>query len=408
MNRRSIGFVLVGITVLLILVFLGRYDLRHTPPEPTAAQTEPAAPEPLRRARPAAPSAELAAETPVSQSEDLSATNAATIYQQAFALYDALSKDEKGLLADWRTNVDASVEAELCEKIRPICDLMHKAGTVTNCDWGVEPLTFETKLPFLLFPRPCARAAIWSAAHCRANDPAHATDDLLSALRLGQSVSQVGIIGHLVDIAIQGIAFNGVASNLSSLHGVDGQRLAAAITDPVYTQTPSRAMNQEANMVARLGDWLASLSPEEFETNLAGFGLEGMVPAPKITSAAAQDALHQIAALEREMARVLAAGSESEYQTLLRNADELQQSNPLGKLFLPAVFGPFLDKVQRAAITREMLITALAVVQTGTDALQSHPDPATSQPFIYTETADGFELQSGYQTNGIPLKMQFK
>jgi hypothetical protein len=42
------------------------------------------------------------------------------------------------------------------------------------------------------------------------------------------------------------------------------------------------------------------------------------------------------------------------------------------------------------------------------DALQSYSDPASGQPFVYTETADGFELQSAYQVYGKPMTMQFK
>src|ERR1017187_9549632 len=74
-------------------------------------------------------------------------TNASTIYQQAFALYDALSKEDKLLIGNWRTNVDPAVTAELCGKIQPICDLMQQATAATNCDWGLEPITFMTVLP---------------------------------------------------------------------------------------------------------------------------------------------------------------------------------------------------------------------------------------------------------------------
>src|SRR2546430_8917828 len=41
-----------------------------------------------------------------------------SLYRQAFALYDALTEEQKKLVYDWRTNVDVSVETELCEKIR--------------------------------------------------------------------------------------------------------------------------------------------------------------------------------------------------------------------------------------------------------------------------------------------------
>ena len=404
MKGRNTGFAFAGVVVLLILILLGRYALREIPPEPTTAQTEAAKPELQRRARSTSPHAELTDETPASQLEESAVTNAATLYRLAFALYDALSKEEKALLTSWPTNINATVEAELCNKIRPICDIMHQAVAVTNCDWGVEPLTLETPLRFLTSARNLARTAAWSAAHCHPNDPTLAAEDVLSTLQLGQHVSQVAIIGCLVDIAIQGISFYSMASNLNSFRGEDAQRLAAAIADSSYAQAPARAMEQEAAMLdRRVAEW-ASLSPDEFK-NIEFNGMDGPL---EIDQAAALAVLQQIADSERQLAKALASGSEAEYQAWLRESDELQQSNSLAKLFL-AGYDRFVDKVQRATITREMTIAALAVVDAGTDALMSHPDPATGQPFVYTPTADGFELQSGYQlTNGVPLKMQFK
>jgi hypothetical protein len=408
MNRRSIGFVLVGIMVLLIFVFLGRYALRETPPEPTTAQTEPVRPEPLRRARPASHPAELPAETPVKQPEDLAATNAAALYRQAFALYDALSKDEKGVLGDWRTNVDALVEAELCDKIRPICDLMHRAISVTNCDWGIEPLMYDSKLPHLSPARGIARAAVWNAAHCRANETAAATDDVLSALRVGQQISKSALIGYLVDLAIQSIARSYVGTNLGSFRGAEGQRLSAAFSDPAYEEEPSLAMEQEARVHDRLVSKLASMPADELEKKMPELQqLFGLDPGLNADRATILGNLQQVVDSQRDLAVALASGSWDKYEAWMQRRNELEDSNPLVKAFLGA-YDNFLNRVEREAVQREMTVTALAVARDGPSALPSHPDPSTGQPFIYAETADGFELQSGYQTNGVPLKMQFK
>ena len=76
-------------------------------------------------------------------------TNAATVYRQAFAIFDALSKEQQYMVTDWRTNLDPSVAAELCEKIQPICDLVHQAAAATNCDWGLGPIKYTSLLPHL-------------------------------------------------------------------------------------------------------------------------------------------------------------------------------------------------------------------------------------------------------------------
>jgi hypothetical protein len=65
-------------------------------------------------------------------------------------------------------------------------------------------------------------------------------------------------------------------------------------------------------------------------------------------------------------------------------------------------------KVRAAEVNRALVVAGLAVAENGPDALAAHPDPSSGQPFVYTETADGFVLQSSHQLNGKPMTMQFK
>jgi hypothetical protein len=408
-QKRITTYAIAVVVVLFILVLVVRYALREAPAfvdqqptnlEPTKSETRQTTPD-------FAATDDQPIETPpVSQPEKSTVTNAAAIYRQAFALYDALSKDEKGLLADWRTNADSSVEAKLCEELRPICDLMHQATAVTNCDWGIEPLTYDTKLPHLSPARAIARAAVWNAAHCRANDMKAATDDVLSALRLGQSVSHSALIGCLVDMAIQSVAWSYVGTNLGSLPSVEGQRILAAFSNPAYEEEASRAMEQTAGATDRLIVKLASLPADEFEKEISQV-LDGQ-NVSNVDRAAALASLQQIANSERDLARALASGSADEYEAWAQDSAELQNSNPLAKMLGAGAYDGFVNRVQRETVKRDMVVAALAVAQDGASALQSHPDPATGQPFGYTETSDGFELQSGFKTNGVPLKMQFK
>jgi hypothetical protein len=349
----------------------------------------------------------------VNQSEISTVTNAAVLYRQAFALYAALSKDEKGILADWRTNVEASVEAELCEKMRPICDLMHQATVVTNCDWGAEPLTYDTKLPHLNPARAVSRAAIWNAAHCRQNDVPGASEDVLSTLQLGKSVSTSALIGSLVDMAIQGTAESYVSANIGLFRGSEAQRLASMLADPAYETVPSRAMEQGASMTERSLAKLASLPTDEFKKQFSKL-VYGEAPIDQsgqevleMDRAVVLADLQQVADSQRNLARALASGSTDEYDVWAQQNNDLLESNPLAKVIMPW-YDQYLNRADRAAINRAFVEAGLAVAQDGPSALSSHLDPSTSQPFIYTETSDGFELQSGFKTNGVPLKMQFK
>ena len=99
---------------------------------------------------------------------------------------------------------------------------------------------------------------------------------------------------------------------------------------------------------------------------------------------------------------------EPKYQEWLARLHEAEKTNPLLESFI-AGSASAVAKTQYATIRNAMVAAGLAVVREGEDALRTHPDPSTGEPFIYTQTADGFELQSGYQsTNGPTLKMQFK
>ena len=251
---RSPGFV-----ALLYSCFSVGWSCANLLPHRTNRQPRP---QPQRRAPVVdellfTPDIEAPQETPTNQVAESATipTNAATIYRQAFALFDTLSQTQKDLVTNWRTNVDASVEAELCEKIQPICDLMHQAAAVSNCDWGVEqPITSATLLPYLSPCRNLARAAVWSVAHCRTGDPSAAVDDLVAASRVGQNVSSPPIlIGHLVDLAIQGAVIDSVAEHASILLSAGDTRLVELFNDANYDEGLRRAIEQEADMTIRRG-----------------------------------------------------------------------------------------------------------------------------------------------------------
>ena len=413
-QKRLITYAVAAIVVLFILFVVCRLALREpsTSTQQEPPKTEPTKPLPRQTSPDFLASDDQPSEPPVNQAEESVVTNAAQIYRQAFALYNALSKDEKGLLVDWRTNVDSSVEAELCEKMRPICDLMHQATAVTNCDWGVEPITIDSQLPHLNPAHAVSRAAIWNAAHCRREDRPGAAEDVLSTLQLGRSVSHSALIGSLVYMAIQGIAESYVATNIGMFRGSESQRLSVLLTDPAYKKVPAVAMEQEATISESLIAKTAALPADEFQrvyselvkeetpTDQPG---EGM---PEIDRAAVLANLQQVVESQRALAKALASGSSDVYEEWLQQRDELEQSNPLAKTFL--TFDKYVERADRSAVNRALAVAGLAVAEEGASALQSHPDPVTGQPFVYTETADGFELQSGFQTNGVPLKMQFK
>ena len=331
-----------------------------------------------------------------------SETNAAQFYRDAMAQFNALSPTNKDLLSNWQTNVDAAVEAELCAQLRPICDLLHQAAPVTNCDWGLGPLEVSTPLPHLGTARALGRAAIWSAAHCRRNDATAATADVLATLRLGQQVGHgAALVGYLVDMSLQQAAWTYVAANLDQFHGPAGRQLAAAFDDLADDDAFSRALGGEADFMERFATKLTTLPPAEAANQVQDF----VRTSGKADVATVVAGIQQVASLNRELAQVMATGSEAAYATWQRHVAELQTANTLLVDILP--YGMLVEKAQSYEVNRALVAAGLAVAANGPAGLTAHLDPSTGQPFTYQAVPGGFELQSNYPVNNQPLKMFF-
>ncbi len=410
-HSKTIRYAGAGVCVVVVLFLLGWFVLREPPVPANDQPIETATVPPRVRHVAHRFASEDAAdrETMTNQVAESPTTNAATIYRQAFALFDLLTDEQKGLVKDWRTNVNAEVEAELCRKIQPICDLMHQAAAVSNCDWEVErPITFETLLPHLSPCRGLARAITWRVAHCRDGDPTGAIGDLVATVRLGQNVSPGVVIEHLVGLAIQGLVIDSAAGNADALAATGDRRLVQLFNDTRYDESLRRAFEEEAGILSRLADTLAAMPPDEamqelkstFEADSYRSVLETIEAGQGISS------IRQAAELSREWAEKLGL-PEAEYHEWLTHLQAVMRTNPIAVIFLGAL-EITENKTQRATISAAMLVAGFAVMSDGPNALLSRPDPATGRPFTYTQTADGFELQSGYQFKGEPVKLRFK
>jgi hypothetical protein len=393
-QSRTIRYAVAGLCSLALLLVIGWLVLH----EPRAASDQ----QPVKAATASPRTCRVA---PLVESATTN-VNAAAIYRQAFAIYDALTKEQKDLIANWRTNVDASVAAELCEKIQPICDRMHQAAAETNCDWGLEqPITFHMLLPHLGPCQNIARAAIWSVAHCRTDSPSAAVDDLVAASRLGQNVSSPALIGHMVDLAIQDMVIDSVTDHASVLVGASDTPLVELLNDADYNEKLRRAIGQEADMVTREADRLAAMRPEEVMRELVALDGSSSALRSMGTVQAIAD-IRQAAELQRQYAQALGL-PEADYRKWLTSLDVVRKTN----LFVDLLVTPLekaRDRTQAMMVESAMAVAGLAVMQGGPGTLQSHPDPTTSQPFAWTQIADGFELESGFQVLEKPLKLTFK
>ncbi len=166
-------------------------------------------------------------------------------------------------------------------------------------------------------------------------------------------------------------------------------------------------MQQEAEVVDSLAAHLASLPAAEAEKQFSELGGVMFNVPTNLDQTTILAALKQVADSTRELAKVLASSSEDEYEAWLKYTTELQASNPLAKDFL-LPYDSIVNKARQSEVNRAMVVAGLAVAESGPEALAAHPDPASGQPFSYTETTDGFELRSTYQFNDKPMTMRFK
>ncbi|MBW8883996.1 MAG: hypothetical protein JF612_04295, partial [Planctomycetia bacterium] len=76
----------------------------------------------------------------------------------------------------------------------------------------------------------------------------------------------------------------------------------------------------------------------------------------------------------------------------------------LATLLLPAI-----DKVRekeiRTQVRRAMLLTAIAVAETGPEKVNQSKDPISGKPFEYHKLEKGFELKSQVAFEGQPITL---
>ena len=97
--------------------------------------------------------------------------------------------------------------------------------------------------------------------------------------------------------------------------------------------------------------------------------------------------------------------SDADFNQWIQKVQQASAGNPW--LAANDIFASTRDRIRQATIERTMLGAGIEVMQNGPSSLNSTPDPRGSEPFLYKETPEGFELQSRTQFNGKPLIMRF-
>ena len=329
----------------------------------------------------------------------VTSTNAALLYQQAFALLSSLDEDD---LKRLKAKEHAADQTEaLSRKLKPIVALARAAADLPYCDWGLGDMTLDTPLPHLDKARTLADALLWDAA---CGDAANTGDDLIAALTLGEQVSDL-LIGHLVSSAIQNKVLDLLSERAANLPAEALQRMTESLTDRHYEESLYRAILSEAQMLDHTAEHYARLKPERAQQLVDHTTADADLPSQ--TAQVVMDAWRVTAQLERDYAEAMFAADANRKRLWQDALETAARTHPLISSVIPSL-STAEAKSQCLIVKRAMAAAAIALRQGDPAALEVHPDPWTGQPFACTQTADGLELRSGLEDQGRPVIMVFR
>jgi hypothetical protein len=400
------AFVFGLAALLIVLLFFVLKSPRQTPsrlgahPSPSS-QKGIAAPPVARvvhsRGQPAEPtdSAAVAAAEP----------NAADFYRQAFALYDALSKEEKDILSDWKKEVDPAKAAELLKKIQPILDLLQQAAATGQCDWGLGKIGPYTLMPHLGQSRNLGRVAMWAAAQTFATHPDAATDVINSELALGKNAGDAGVIGLLVNSWMQSSAMAVVSTNAALLNASTAGKLVANFGNSDFEKSFQQAIAAEIEYSQNTTEQMV----KAFESGQNPLTSEFLAAFPEVDTNASPA---QIVAQIRESGELQAAylqAIQSPDVDLLAWSNHIASAgvaNSIIRSLMPG-YNNVLERYRQVLVQRTMMAAGLSYRQEGVAALEKYTDPATGRPFICEPTTNGFRLRSTFVFREQPVEMSF-
>ena len=321
--------------------------------------------------------------------------NAADLYPQAITLYGGLTDAEKKMLGNWKANFQA--DPALYAKIQPVMDLIRRARKADYSDWGVsdwmengQRLTAE-----LNAVRRLASLAAWDSNYRFQTDPAGAVNDLAAMQAMGTSIDQ-NLEGFLIENGIHGIALNVLAQNAASITTAAGPDLLEITSDAAVQQDFQNGLNGDA---AGLQTMLTLLSNPSTRSQAEAF-LRAPGSPQEITS--------EVGWLIQNEQQLAAHFSEPYVQFQQWWSQKIVEpaSIPFASQIVQA-HSNLIAQAEASIIENRMLSAAGAYEQTGQPQALAATDPATGQPFTYTQTPTGFQLTSQFQVNKKPVTLNF-
>lgn len=340
--------------------------------------------------------------------------NAALQYWQGFAVLPTLNEAQRDIVehidsAELNAQATGLIEAST-NSLRQL----HRGAAIEECDWGLNKQDgLMLLLPHLGKAREMARLACLRARlEFNRGDAAAALEDLGDAIVLArQSGAGSTLIAILVQDSIEQMVIEVASSHVVAAKGPAlerfGQRLA---------QLPrGGSMRESATLIERqFGlDWLI----DQLKNVKPGEDWRGRLEQMFGNEAGIQDLIKSTKSPEDVISRLEASRPYYEQITPLLDLppDEFRSKSQAlyakyandawGKMILPN-YSKAYDRDKSAEVRLAMLRAAIAVVETGQDALKNINDPAGHAPFQYKSEGNGFELESSLTVEGKPVTLK--
>jgi hypothetical protein len=354
------------------------------------------------------------AQTPPGSSE--LAANAAVQYWQAFAQMPTLDKDQEKILAEWNTvSLDDPAVQKLLAASHSSVMYLQRGAKLPRCDWGLDYNDgVSLLLPHLNKARDLARLAM---LHGRNNfehgNMKGARVIATSIMTLGRHVRRDPImISVLVGYVIEGMAIDLSAPYIPELKANYAQARTMLETLPSATRVQDTIGIEKKFFV----EWMIGKLKEE-EQRKKGAGLE--LWKNFLTGSPLPDSLKNVVSVDEaakmiqellpiydEIAKLVALPKEQFDQQYPAFKQKTKAAHPLAGVIVPAV-DDLLAKEHKHQARMAMLMAAIAVAESGPDALKDIKDPFGPGPFEYRTLDKGFELKSKLLYEGQPVTMTF-
>jgi hypothetical protein len=331
--------------------------------------------------------------------------NAALQYWPGFEFMPKTDADEK-IIENWDHAPLDDATALVLEHGQKSLNYLHSGASIPDCDWGLD----LSQGPNLLLPylNKCREltqlACIQLRFYFQKKRSMAAVDDACDLLALAHHAAQHNpiLISILVQNNMERITIETLGAHLNELDGESLKYLTQRLDQLPRSATLEEAVKLESELdvqwvIQRMEeagdapDWSHIFAFMQFSNDAPA--IPALVKSAGGTPDAVTKKLQDLLVYHDEVISLLSLSlPQQEFRRKYLELRSRYNDNPFAKILLPDYANVYDGET--AAQTRMILLrAAIAVLQTGPDAIKKFDDP-NHQPLEYTGRPDGFLLTS--------------